>query len=47
MGRYQIDFRQKQANAKYKSNQQTQATKAEKVAAIKSALLAQAKKQDK
>lgn len=35
MGRYQIDFKQKQADAKYKSGQQTQATKAEKVAAIK------------
>lgn len=47
MGRYQIDFKQKQANTKYRSSQQTQATKAEKVAAIKSALLSQAKKQDK
>ncbi|MFT9388574.1 MAG: hypothetical protein ABF587_02595 [Leuconostoc sp.] len=35
MGRYQIDFKQKQANAKYKSSQQTQLTKAEKLAAIK------------
>ncbi|AFT81860.1 MULTISPECIES: hypothetical protein [Leuconostoc] len=35
MGRYQIDFKQKQADAKYKSNQQTQLSKAEKVAALK------------
>ncbi|MGY3742415.1 hypothetical protein [Leuconostoc inhae] len=35
MGRYQIDFKQKQANANYKSGQQTQLTKAEQVAALK------------
>lgn len=35
MGRYQIDFKQKQANANYKSGQQTNMTKAEKVAALK------------
>lgn len=35
MGRYQIDFKQQQANAKYQSSQQTQLTKAEKIAAIK------------
>jgi hypothetical protein len=45
MGRYQIDFKQKQANAKYQSGQQTQQTKAEKLAAIKAQFTAkQAKK---
>ncbi|GMA70700.1 hypothetical protein GCM10025879_19460 [Leuconostoc litchii] len=47
MGRYQIDFKQKQANAKYKSSQQTQNTKAEILAAIKANSLKQIKKQDK
>ena len=41
MGRYQIDFKQKQADAKYKSGQQTQLTKAEKIAAIKAKLTQQ------
>ena len=44
MGRYQIDFKQKQADAKYKSGQQTQLTKAEKIAAIKAKLTQQKSK---
>lgn len=39
MGRYQIDFKQKQANAEYKSTQQTQLTKAEKLAEMKEKFL--------
>lgn len=39
MGRYQIDFKQKQADAKYKSNQQNQSTKSEKLKMIKATFL--------
>ena len=44
IGRYQIDFKQKQADAKYKSGQQTQLTKAEKISAIKAKLTQQKSK---
>lgn len=46
MGRYQIDFKQKQADAKYKSGQQTQTTKADKIAEIRAKMIAN-KKQSK
>ena len=43
MGRYQIDFKQKQADAKYKSGQQTATTKAEKLAELKAKFTKQGK----
>jgi len=44
MDLYKINLKKKQADAKYKSGQQTQLTKAEKIAAIKAKLTQQKSK---